>query len=80
MITCYTNSLTHLLGNDLTVYCFRNSAAVCMVQRLKVDLMDGFERQLQDVIDDFVREVEDIEQIPSCNGPKKSSKLVTLFN
>jgi len=50
----------------------------CLVQRLKLDLMEGFERQLQELIDDFVQEVEDIEQVPSCNGPNKSVKLVSF--
>jgi len=40
--------------------------------------MEGFERQLQELIDDFVQEVEDADQIPSCNGPTKSFKLVTF--
>jgi len=40
--------------------------------------MEGFERQLQELIDDFVQEVEDIEQVPSCNGPNKSVKLVSF--
>jgi len=44
------------------------------LQRLKSDLMEGFERQLQELIDDFVQEVEEIEQIPACNGPTKSFK------
>jgi len=40
-------------------------------------LLEGFERQLQELIDDFVQEVEDIEQTPSCNGPApKSHKSV----
>jgi len=47
-----------------------------MIQRLKLDLMEGFERQLQELIDDFVQEVEDIEQTSSCNGPTKSHKSV----
>jgi len=41
--------------------------------------MEGFERQLQELIDDFVHEVEDFEQVPACNGPTKSFKLVTLY-
>lgn len=42
--------------------------------------MEGFERQLQELIDDFVQEVEDIEQAPSCNGPTKSLKLVIFLS
>ena len=49
-----------------------------LLQRLKTDLMEGFERQLQELIDDFVQEVE--EQMPSCNGPTNSFKLVTSFD
>ena len=52
---------------------------LCLMQRLKTDLMEGFERQLQELIDDFVQEVEDADQIPSCNGPTKSFKLVTFW-
>lgn len=40
--------------------------------------MESFERQLQELIDDFVQEVEEIEQTPSCNGPIKSLKLVVF--
>jgi len=50
------------------------------MKRLKLDLMEGFERQLQELIDDFVQEVEDIEQAPSCNGPTKSLKLVIFLS
>jgi len=39
--------------------------------------MEGFERQLQELIDEFVQEVEDIERAPSCNGPCKSFKSVS---
>ena len=46
------------------------------MQRLKQDLMEGFERQLQELMDDFVQEVEELEQLPSCNGPRKTLKLV----
>jgi len=41
--------------------------------------MEGFERQLQELIDDFVQEVEEIEQTTVCNGPTKSFKLVTFL-
>jgi len=51
---------------------------LCLMQRLKTDVMEGFERQLQELIDDFVQEVEDTDQLPACNGPTKSFKLVTL--
>ena len=44
------------------------------MQRLKTDLMEGFEKQLQELIDDFVQEVEDTDQLPTCNGPTKSLK------
>lgn len=38
------------------------------VQKLKSDLLENFERQLQDVVEDFVQEVEKIEQSPTVNG------------
>ena len=52
---------------------------VCLMQRLKQDLMEGFERQLQELMDDFLQEVEDIEPLPSCNGPSTSLKSVTIL-
>lgn len=36
--------------------------------KLKSDLLENFERQLQDVVEDFVQEVEKIEQSPTVNG------------
>lgn len=38
------------------------------MQKLKSDLLENFERQLQDVVEDFVQEVEKIEQSPTVNG------------
>lgn len=40
---------------------------VICLQKLRVDLLESFERQLQDLIEDFVQEVEKIEQ-SQCNG------------
>ena len=44
------------------------------MQKLKVDLLDGFEKQLQDLVEDFVQEVEKIEQAPTCNGTANASR------
>ena len=52
---------------------------MCLVQRLKQDLMEGFERQLQELIDDFVQDVEEIDQAPCCNGPAKLFKWVASY-
>jgi sterol O-acyltransferase len=36
--------------------------------KLKADLLDGFDKQLQELLDDFVQEIEKIEQPPTANG------------
>lgn len=43
--------------------------------KLKSDLLENFEKQLNDVVEDFVQEVEKIEQSPTVNGiPKTHSR------
>lgn len=42
------------------------------VQKLKADLLENFEKQLQDVVEEFVQEVEKIEQSPTVNGVPKT--------
>ena len=37
-------------------------------QKLKADMMENFEHQLQELVEEFVQDVEKIEQSPSCNG------------
>ena len=44
---------------------------MCYFQKLKVDLLENFDRQLQELMDDFVQEIEKIEE-SQCNGTTTS--------
>ena len=44
-------------------------------QKLQADLLENMEKQLQDLVDEFVHEIEKIEQAP-INGIGQSSKWV----
>jgi len=62
-VMCYAYH-THMYVNVFDACCF---------QKLKFDLLENFDKQLQEVMDDFVQEVEKIEQ-SHCNGsPPPSS-------
>jgi len=43
-------------------------------EKLKTDLAQGFERQLQELLDDFVQEIEKIEQPPTLNGTTSKTR------